>query len=315
MVGEFDAAIFIEINILMKIASIFFLLITGITFQSCKQKNNIETLTEAITKELAQNQGTFAVAFKNLSSGETLFINEKMDFHAASTMKTPVLIEVYKQAVEGKFALTDSILIKNEFKSIVDGSPYSLSPDDDSEQALYKQVGTKRTIAELLYDMIIVSSNLATNIVIELVDAKNVTQTMRSLGANDMQVLRGVEDQKAYDQGLSNTTTAYDLMVLFEAMANGKIVNMEASNDMIRILLEQRFNEIIPAHLPKEVKVAHKTGSITGVHHDSGIVMLPDGRQYVLVLLSKELADFDAGTASMANVSGLIYDCMMEGEK
>ena len=299
----------------MKITAILFLLITGLTFQSCEQKNTIETLTEAIAKELAKNQGTFAVALKDLSNDETLFINEKMKFHAASTMKTPVMIEVYKQAAAGNFALTDSIVVKNEFKSIVDGSPYSLSVADDSEQELYQQVGTKRTIAELVYDMIIVSSNLATNIVIELVDATNVTQTMRSLGANDIEVLRGVEDQKAFDQGLSNSTTAYDLMVMFEALAKGEVVSKEASDEMINILLDQRFNDIIPVHLPKEVKVAHKTGSITGVHHDSGIIMLPDGRQYVLVLLSKELDDFDAGTAAMANVSALIYNYMMEGKK
>ncbi len=267
----------------------------------------METLHEQITTELSKSDGFFAVAFKDLSTGETLLINEKTNFHAASTMKTPVMIEVYKQAAAGKFSLTDSVEVKNEFKSIVDGSLYSLSADDDSEQELYTRVGTKRTVADLVYDMIIVSSNLATNIVIEMVDAKNVTETMRSLGAKDINVLRGVEDQKAYNQGLSNTTTAYDLMVIFEAMAKGEVVNKQASDEMIEILLDQRFNDMIPAQLPKEVKVAHKTGSITGVHHDSGIVRLPDGRQYVLVLLSKELADFDSGTASLANVSKLIY--------
>lgn len=296
----------------MKNPAILYSLIVGITLISCKTKMDIDKLSVAILAEQMKNEGVFAVAFKDLATGETLLINEKMEFHAASTMKTPVLIEVYKQSAAGKFLLTDSIEIKNEFKSIVDGSPYSLSAADDSEQELYKNVGMKRTIAELVYDMIIVSSNLATNIVIELVDAKNVTQTMRSLGANDIEVLRGVEDQKAYDLGLSNTTTAYDLMLIFEALAKGEVVSKEASDEMINILLDQRFNDIIPAHLPKEVKVAHKTGSITGVHHDSGIVMLPDGRQYVLVLLSKELTDFDAGTAAMANVSQLIYTYMAE---
>ncbi len=291
----------------MKTTIILFLFILGFAFESCRSKRDIKTLNEQITAELAKSDGVFAVAFKDLSTGETLFINEKTNFHAASTMKTPVMIEVYKQATAGKFSLTDSIEVKNEFKSIVDGSLYSLSADDDSEQDLYIHVGTKRTVADLVYDMIIVSSNLATNIVIELVDAKKVTQTMRSLGASDIHVLRGVEDQKAYNQGLSNTTTAYDLMVIFEALAKGEVVSTQASDDMIEILLDQRFNDIIPAQLPREVKVAHKTGSITGVHHDSGIVILPDGRKYVLVLLSKELADFDSGTASLANVSKLIY--------
>lgn len=207
--------------------------------------------------------------------------------------------------------MQDSILIKNEFYSIVDSSLYSLTAADDSEKTLYDAVGTKRTIADLAYDMIIVSSNLATNLVIDLVDARKVTQSMRDLGAPDIQVLRGVEDIKAYEQGLSNSTTAYDLLAIYEKLAKGEVVSPKASEAMIDILLDQKFNDIIPAHLPKDVKVAHKTGSITGVHHDSGIVMLPDGRKYVLVLLSKDLGDFDAGTALLAEVSKMVYDYLM----
>jgi len=268
----------------------------------------LETLKLEIEKELSKNEGTFAVAFKDLQTGDTLFINARETFHAASTMKTPVMIEVYKQAHKGVWSLTDSVDIKNEFKSIVDGSLYSLDSMDDSERNLYKQIGKKRTVADLTYDMIIVSSNLATNLVIEYVDAKKVTQTMRELGADDIQVLRGVEDNKAYQQGLNNTTTAFDLMLIFEHLAKGKLVSQEACDDMIRILLDQKFKEIIPAKLPEEVKVAHKTGSISGVRHDSGIVFLPDGRKYVLVLLSKEMKNADAGIESMASVSRLIYD-------
>ena len=84
---------------------------------------------------------------------------------------------------------------------------------------------------------------------------------------------------------------------------------------MIRILLDQKFNEIIPAQLPQDVKVAHKTGSITGVQHDSGIVFLPDRRTYVLVLLSKNLTDPEAAVKSMATVSKMIYDHVAESTK
>ena len=222
-------------------------------------------------------------------------------------MKTPVMIEVYRQAAEGKFSLTDSILIKNDFKSIVDGTSFSLDSAEDSEKVLYTLTSSKRTLDELVYDMIIVSSNLATNIIIELVDAKKVTQSMRDLGAKDIQVMRGVEDDKAFAQGLNNTVTAYDLMLIFEKMAKGETVSKEASDAMIDILLDQKFNTIIPAKLPADVKVAHKTGSITGVHHDSGIVFLPDGRKYVLVILSKNLEDEEAATDGMASVSEFIY--------
>jgi beta-lactamase class A len=275
---------------------------------SCKQKEVPANLETQIQEVFQQTEGTFAVAFKDLSSGKKLFINEKESFHAASTMKTPVMIEVYKQVGHGVLSLEDSVLVKNEFYSIVDSSVYQLTVGEDSEEALYGQVGKKKAIKDLVYDMIIVSSNLATNLVIDLVDARKVTQTMRQLGAPDINVLRGVEDIKAFDLGMSNSTTAFDLMVIFEKIAKGEAVNKKASEEMIEILLDQKFNEIIPALLPKEVKVAHKTGAITGVHHDSGIVFLPDGRKYILVLLSKELKDFDAGTEAMAKVSKLIYD-------
>ncbi|SEK44441.1 Beta-lactamase enzyme family protein [Chitinophaga rupis] len=116
-----------------------------------------------------------------------------------------------------------------------------------------------------------------------------------------------MEDDKAFEKGLNNTTTAYDLMLLFEKIAQGKAVNATASQAMIKILLDQHFNDVIPAHLPPDVKVAHKTGEISGVRHDAGIVFLPDGRKYVLVLLSKQLPDVKAGIQAMANVSALIY--------
>jgi beta-lactamase class A len=266
-----------------------------------------QVLLDSIRYVLAQQKGEFAMAFRDAGTGETILLNERQRYHAASTMKTPVMIELYKQAAAGKFSLDDQVLIKNQFKSIVDSSLYQLDATDDSQQDLYKEIGGKRSIYELMYQMIILSSNLATNILIELVGATNVTQTMRALGAMDIQVLRGVEDDKAYAKGLNNSTTAYDLMLIFDQMAKGQIVNQDACQAMIRILLDQKFNEIIPANLPAGVKVAHKTGSITALHHDSGIVFLPDGRKYSLVLLSAKLEDEKAAMAAMARVSLLVY--------
>lgn len=289
-----------------------YLIIVMLLLAGCANKQTPDDVKAQIASVLGNENGVFAVAYKNLDTGEEIMINEHTLFHAASTMKTPVMVEVYRQAALGKFSLKDSVLVKNEFKSIMDSSLYSLSRGSDSDTLLYDLVGTKRTLYALMYDMIIISSNLATNQIIELVDAKSVTQTMRSIGANDMQVLRGVEDTKAYNAGLNNQTTAYDLMLLFEKIDKEEIVNAEASMAMIDILLDQKFNTIIPARLPDAVKVAHKTGSITGVRHDSGIVFLPDGKKYVLVLLSKELKDEEAGVQAMAKVSEILYQYTLE---
>ena len=291
----------------INLAAILFLIL--FILSSCaEQRIAMRSLKENIVQTLSKQEGTFAVAFKSLSTGKELLINDTITFHAASTMKTPVLVEVYKKAAEGKFSLSDSLTIKNEFKSIVDGSLFSLDSSDDSKTELYKHIGEKRTISFLLYQMIIVSSNFATNLIIELVDAKNVSATMQQLGTKNIHVLRGVEDGKAFAKGWNNTITAHGLMILFEKMAKGETVNPAASKAMIDILLDQKFNDIIPAELPAGVKVAHKTGSITGVHHDSGIIFLPNGKKYILVLLSKNLKDEKAAIKAMANVSKQIYE-------
>jgi len=279
-----------------------------------KEISTIENLKTAIEEIFNDTKGDFALAFIDLSNpSNELMINENESFHAASTMKIPVMIELYKQASEGKFSMQDKVLIKNEFKSIVDSSSYSMDISEDSQEGLYKSIGDSTTIYNLMYEMITKSSNLATNILIELVDAKKVTATMRTLGANKIEVLRGVEDQKAYDQGLSNSTTAYDLMVIMKAIAEEKAAKNIADNEnMIEVLKNQEWNDMIPRFLPPSAEVAHKTGAITALHHDSGIVYLPDGRKYVLVLLSKNLGDFDEGTTQLAHVSKLVFDFMIK---
>lgn len=289
------------------ISILFFGLLVQISFS--QESGDLSELRWKIDSIFNSTQGDFAIAFKDLSGTEDeILINEKEDFHAASTMKTPVMIEVFKQAEEGKFSLTDSLLIENEFKSIVDGSSFSMDITRDSADKIYSQLGQKKSINDLMVDMIIYSSNLATNIIVELVDAKKVTQTLREMGAEDILVLRGVEDIKAYDAGLSNTTTAYDLMLIFEQLAKNRVVSEIASQEMLAILLQQTHKDIIPALLPKNVKVAHKTGSITGVAHDSGIVILPNSCKYVLVLLSKNMEHSEKGVEMMSKVSRMIYD-------
>ncbi len=272
-----------------------------------------QDLEQEVTQIIESVDGIFAVAFRDLSNTEnSFFINEKESFHAASTMKTPVMIEVFRQAEEGNFSLSDSIVVKNKFKSIVDGSTYQMNIDRDGGDRLYEFLGKQVPIINLVDDMITVSGNLATNILIDLVDAKNVNATMRKLDAMDIQVLRGVEDMKAFEQGLNNTTTAYDLLLIYENIARRNIVSAEACAEMISILSRQEYRNKIPAKLPDDVQVAHKTGSITGVQHDAGIVFLPDGRVYVLVVLSRNLSSAQDGINAIADISRAVYDWMMK---
>lgn len=268
-----------------------------------------DSALERTISELLQSQpGRYALAYKNLSHPESLYINADEEFHAASTMKTPVMIEVFKQAAAGSFSLEDSLLVKNEFRSISDSSTFSLELSRDDGEHLYEQIGRKRTIRELVRDMIIYSSNLATNIILELVGAEKVNQSMHELGAKKIRVLRGVEDMKAFQKGMNNTTTAFDLMVIFEKLARGQAVNPEADKEMLEILGRQTHRDLIPALLPEELKIANKTGWISGVHHDSALITLPDGHQYVLVILSREMKDMETGTRMLSRVSRTLYN-------
>ncbi len=289
-----------------------FILIFLLIIMSCSV-NEKKEVEEQIREKFSKVEGNFALAFIMIGdTNNSIVINEHEMFHAASTMKTPVMIEAFKQDEKGIINLQDSLVVKNSFKSIVDGSEYSMDINRDSGDKAYGKIGEKETYYNLVYDMIINSSNLATNIVIEQLEAKNVMKTMSDLGANTIKVLRGVEDMKAYDAGLNNETSASDLMVLFLKIAEGKAVSPKADERMIEILLNQKHNSIIPAKLPSEVKVAHKTGSITGVMHDSGIVILPDGSKYVLVILSKNVTNRDIATEMMTDVSRIIYDYVVK---
>lgn len=264
-------------------------------------------LKDQVVREVSQYPAAqVAVAFKDLQSGAELFINEDRFFHAASTMKTPVMAALFAQSAVGKFDLDDTITVYNRFKSIADGSEYQVNSADDSEQDLYKAVGTPVLISDLMLRMITKSSNLATNMLIDKVGVNAVKETMHIIGADNIKVLRGVEDQKAFDQGMNNMVTAKDLMLLFEQIALGRLVNRDASQKMIAILMQQRLKGAIPAKLPSAVRVANKTGSITRVLNDSGIVFLPDGRKYVLVLLSRGLEP-EPAIQLLSDISLLIY--------
>ena len=283
------------------------LILIGLSLGSCNKKINYNILEKKIVSKFNDETGNFALAFKNLDDGKEILINENEIFHAASTMKTPVMIEFYKQLHQGKLSLEDTLQIKNEFKSIVDGTMYKLSEFDDSDKNTYNKLGQYYSINNLIYEMITISSNFATNILIDYIGANNVTKSMKEIGALNIDILRGVEDIKAFELGLNNTTSAKDLLIIYEKLAKGKIINNESSAIMIDILKDQKYDDIIPKYLPKDIEIANKTGMITGVHHDSGIVFLKDGKKYVIIILSKNMSDMESGTEMMAKISELIY--------
>jgi beta-lactamase class A len=259
-----------------------------------------------VEKLIRESSADVAVMYQTLDAPfQELMLNENESFHAASTMKIPVMIELFAEAHAGKFRLEDRLLIKNEFHSIVDRSVYQLDPKDDSDEDIYKAVGQQLTLRELCEAMITKSSNLATNLIIDKLGVSNIQARIRQLGADNMHVLRGVEDGKAFQAGKNNTTSAKALYVLLRAIADHSACDLDSCNQMLNILERQTFNEAIPAGLPLGTVVAHKTGEITGVHHDAAIVF--GRRPFILVILVKGIEDRNKSSALMAAITHAVY--------
>ena len=267
-----------------------------------------DSLMQGIQRRVAADSGAqVGVAYVDLGSSDTLFLNADSSFHAASTMKVPVMIELFRRAQAGSFRMSQGLLMVNQFASLADGSPFALDPASDTDSTLYERLGQRVRVDSLLRLMITRSSNLATNTLITLVGADAVTRTMRELGANRIQVLRGVEDGKAFERGMNNTTTARDLAIILRAIENGTAAGSRASREMRSILLAQEINDRIPAGLPPGVRVAHKTGDITAVSHDAAIVYPPGRQPYVLVVLTRGIKDQVKSSKLIADISAMVY--------
>jgi beta-lactamase class A len=266
-------------------------------------------LDARVRERIAQVPGAVVgIYYRNLGrAGDTLTINADSVFHAASTMKVGVMIQLFRDVDAGKLSLDRQVTLQNRFSSIIDGSPYTLDPKDDSDSSLYLQVGQPVAIRELLDRMIERSSNLATNTVIEIVGAQRTDSTVHALGATHMQVLRGVEDLKAFDAGRNNVLSARDLGTLLAAIQDGRAATPASCEQMRQILLAQEFSTEIPAGLPPGTPVAHKTGWITSVLHDAAIVYPRSAAPYILVVLTRGIPDEHVAQHLIADISRSIY--------
>lgn len=212
--------------------------------------------------------------------------NGDAPFHAASTMKIAVMATVFRQAASGAFAIGDTLHVRNRFESIVDGSVFRLSVNPKSD-TIADRIGTALPIRELMHHMITTSSNLATNLLVQLVGIPAIAKALDELGVDGIRVLRGVQDEVAFEAGLNNETSANGLVCLLRAITEKRAFSEEASEAMLEILHDQKYRSGIPAGLPEQARVAHKTGNISTVHHDAGIVFFEERKPYVLAVLTE----------------------------
>ncbi|MEW6083770.1 MAG: serine hydrolase [Chloroflexota bacterium] len=260
---------------------------------------------------IAQFKGkTIALSVHDLHTGRELNFRADEPFHPASTIKVHVMMEVFHQAEQGILSMEDQIPVHNSFTSIADGSSFSLDVRDDSDSSLYGRIGQTESVRELTRLMIVRSSNLATNILLEKVGAENVNALIESLGIQGVTILRGVEDNAAFQRGVNNRATARGLTQTMRVIAEERVVSKGASDEMIGIMLGQEFNESIPALIPRSVKVAHKTGWTGEFYHDTGIVYPENRKPYAISIMTCGFPEDneDEAHTCMAKISKLAYE-------
>ena len=267
------------------------------------------SLRASLVALIDQSGAEVGLYYRSLdTAGDSVALNADLRMHAASTMKVPVMMQLYLDDASGARSLDAHLPVTRTFRSIVDGSAFDLPPDSDSDTTFYGRVGGTATVRELIDRMITWSSNLATNILVEEVDARRVTATLREMGADSMEVLRGVEDLRAFQAGLSNTTTARDLGVVMAQVALGTRFSPSARSEMLAVLERQHFRENIPAGLPEGTRVANKTGWITAHNHDAAVVFPEEGAPYVLVVMVRGIEEQTRAAALVAELSRVVWE-------
>jgi beta-lactamase class A len=251
-----------------------------------------------------------AVALHDIESGAELQYDADRWFHGASTIKVAILLAVYGEIDRGRLAPQSRLHVRNRFLSAYDGSPFRVLADRDADSEVHAAIGKTMRISELALHMIATSSNLATNLLLDLIGLESVQRTIDQFGLTGIDVRRGVEDEKAYEHGIVNRVTANGLVALLRLIAEERAYSPELSREMLDILHQQEFKKGIPARLPREVRVAHKTGDISTVAHDAGVVYAPVRPPYVIAILTEWAADAGSRSPTIAAISHSVYDAL-----
>jgi len=270
----------------------------------------VETLQQDCERILKESKAVaYAVAVHDYETDFRLSINADRRFHAASTIKVAILLAIGKAIDEGRIRPNDTLHVRNRFRSAIDRTPFRIDPESDGYPQLHKLIGRTAKLSDLTEWMIVSSSNLATNLLLDYLTVEEAQKVLRDAGVTGIELRRGVDDTKAHEQNFNNETTADGLLQLF-ATLRGDFLS-KASRDMaINILLQQRFNSMIPAPLPSHASVAHKTGEISTACHDAGIVYLPEREPYILVVLTEIPAASNGRRETIARISEKIFQTL-----
>jgi beta-lactamase class A len=273
---------------------------------------------EEIASELLQDD-RLAVALHDYETGVAWARHADRWFHSASTIKVAVLFAVFGAIDAGRFTLDSRLHVRNRFFSIVDGTPFRVSPARDADRDVHALVGKTMRIEDLARRMIVRSSNLATNLLVDLVGIEQAQQMLVRHGIGGIDLARGVEDEKAFEESFNNRVTANGLVALFRAIYEERGLSHDSTARILEILFAQEFRTGIPAGIPADVReqarIANKTGEISVAAHDAGLVFLPGRKPYVLAVLTEPEATTNGRMERVARVSSAIYEWLAASDE
>jgi beta-lactamase class A len=276
-----------------------------------KERREPDEPLRAVVRGIADKNGArnVAVAYHDYETRTGWSYRGDEWFHAASTIKVPVLVGVFGAIHAGDLALNARVHVRNRFVSVADQSAFRVGSARDANAEVQQAIGKTMKVHELAHHMITTSSNLATNLLIEVVGIRQIQSTLKELSLNDgVELQRGVEDERAFEAGTSNRCTADGMLRVLRLIEERRAFTPEASEKMLEILHEQEFRSGIPAGLPDEARVANKTGEISTVAHDVGVVYLPRRKPYALVVLTEWDAQKTSGRSdTIASISRAVY--------
>jgi len=261
--------------------------------------------------EAKAGAAALAVSIADLETGAEFHYHADRWFHAASTIKVAVLVGVFGAIFRGDLLPQSRVHVRNRFLSAYDGSPYRVRLDRDANPDVHREVGRTLRVSELADAMITTSSNLATNLLLDLVGLDVLQRTIEGFGLAGIDLRRGVEDDTAFEHGINNRVTANGLVGLLRLIGEERAFSPALSRQMVDVLLGQQFKSGIPAGLPRVAKVAHKTGEISTIAHDAGLVYLPDRRPYALSVLTEWEPSAIGRSATIAAASYLAYAALI----
>ena len=285
---------------------------TKMEMPTAARERALRTQIEKIESESGAK--AIAVALHDAETDFELHYNADRWFHAASTIKVPILLGAFAAIDRGELLPHSRVHVRNRFLSVVENVPFRVESGRDANSAVHNAIGKMMRVDELAYHMITTSSNLATNLLLGVIGPDAVNRTLGELDVDDgIELKRGVEDELAFEKGINNMVTADGLLRILVLLSEGKAFSPALSRRMMDILHGQEFNQGIPARLPKGARVAHKTGEISTIAHDAGVVYLPKRKPYVVVILTEWDPEGSGRSRTIAAISHTIYEFLSQG--